>query len=113
MKNLLIDEYPLLVPPTLASQIGLNEAVALQQLHFWISKSKNFKDGKYWVYNTYEDWKKQFPFWSVSTIRRVFKSLEEKELIETANYNEMKYDQTKWYTINYDKLNKIVSDCSK
>lgn len=113
LKNLLIDEYPLLVPPTLASQIGLNEAIALQQIHFWVSKSKNFKDGKYWVYNTYDGWQKQFPFWSVSTIRRVFKSLEEKKLIETANYNEMKYDQTKWYTINYDKLNKIVSDCSK
>lgn len=113
MKNLLIDEYPLLVPPTLASEIGLNEAIILQQLHFWISKSKNFEDGKYWVYNTYDDWQKQFPFWSVSTIRRAFKSLEKKELIETANYNEMKYDQTKWYTINYDKLNTIVGGCSK
>ena len=113
MRNLLIDEYPLLIPPTLAKEIGLNEAIVLQQVHFWLTKEKQYKDGKFWVYNTYEGWREQFPFWSVSTIRRAFNKLEEKGLIETANYNSMKIDQTKWYTINYEKLNEINAELSK
>lgn len=113
MRNLLIEEYPLLVLPTLADEIGLNEAIVLQQIHFWISKGKHFHDGRYWVYNTYEEWQKQFPFWSVSTVRRTFNKLEQLGLIESANYNSMTIDKTKWYTINYEKLNEIHPNCSK
>jgi len=34
MSNLLIQEVPLMVLPTLATKIGLNEAMFLQQLHY-------------------------------------------------------------------------------
>lgn len=104
MRSLLIDEHPLLVLPSLAAKIGLNEAIMLQQIHFWISKQKHFHDGKYWVYNTYDGWVEQFPFWSKSTIIRILKRLEEGGFVETANYNRMKIDKTKWYTINYNKV---------
>jgi len=104
MNNLLIDENPLIVLPSLAKKIGLNEAIILQQIHFWINKKKNYRDGNYWVYNTYNGWSKQFPFWSVSTIRRSLKNLEKMGLIVTANYNKDLYDKTKWYSIDYDGL---------
>ena len=107
VRNLLIDEYPLLVPPSLAVEFGLNEAIVLQQIHYWLAKKGNFEDGRYWVYNTYEGWAKQFPFWSVSTIRRILGKLEDSGVIISGNYNKMGADRTKWYSIDYDKLSGI------
>ena len=107
MSRLLINENPLLVLPSLAGSIGLNEAIVLQQIHFWISKERHLKDGKYWVYNTYDGWVKQFPFWSKSTVIRIINRLEKEGLITVDNFNKMKADQTKWYTINYNKLEEI------
>lgn len=107
ISSLLIDEYPLLVLPSLAEEIGLNEAIVLQQIHFWLSKKKNFIDGRYWVFNSYEDWSKQFPFWSVSTIRRIFGKLEDHGLVISGNYNKMGADRTKWYSIDYEKISEF------
>jgi len=101
MSKLLINEHPLMVLPRLASKIGLNEALILQQLHYWLLTSSVEKDNKRWVYNTYKDWQEQFPFWSISTIGRIFRSLEEKKLVVTKQFNVSGWDQTKWYTIDY------------
>ena len=109
MSKLIIDERPLLVPPSLASKIGLNEAIVLQQVHFLSSISDNELDGRKWVYNSYDDWQKQFPFWSRPTIVRIFKRLEDAELIIAGNHNKRAYDRTKWYSVNYKKL-AILSD---
>lgn len=111
MNNLLINEYPLVVLPYLAKEIGLNEAIMLQQIHFWLNKKKHYKDKRYWVYNTYDEWVKQFPFWSKSTIRRTITSLENKKLIETGNYNKLSIDNTKWYTINYKVVESMSRPC--
>jgi len=107
LSHLLIDEHPLVVLPSLAEAIGLNEAIMLQQIHFWISKRKHLKDGRYWVYNSYDSWAEQFPFWSRSTIIRILKRLEDRGLIESGNYNRLKIDNTKWYTINYAKVSDL------
>ena len=60
INNLLLDEHPLLVMPTLATLIGLNESIVLQQVHYWLkTKEKteqDYIDGPYWVYNSYERW---------------------------------------------------------
>lgn len=104
MSRLLLDEQPLVILPKLAVVIGLNEAIVLQQLHYWVEKSKNEKDGKYWVYNTLAEWREQFPFWSKNTIIRTFEKLEQDKLIETGVFNRNKSDRTKWYTINYKTL---------
>ena len=78
--KLLIPDRPLQVLPSLAVLIGLNEAIVLQQIHYWLSNELNNKiiDGKKWVYNTYEEWGRQFPFWSCRTIQRTMLSLENK-----------------------------------
>lgn len=107
--KLLLDESPLTVQPSLAKLIGLNDAIALQQVHYWLLKSDHEHKGKLWVYNSYEQWKSDnFPFWSVSTIKRTFKSLIKQELIEIDKFNKRKYDQTTWYTINYGNLAKRI-----
>ena len=108
--NLLIDEYPLMVLPRLATIIGLNEAIILQQLHFWLRTNPHERDGRKWSYNSFFSWQYQFPFWCISTIKRTIGKLEENGLIITGNYNKIKIDRTKWYTIDYDLLEKLKTD---
>jgi len=73
----IIPENPLLVLPTLAVEIGLNEAIILQQMHFWLITSEHFYEGQFWIYNSYSQWqKKNFPFWSVSTIKKTIQNLD-------------------------------------
>jgi len=110
MSKLLINENPILVLPTLAKKIGLNEALFIQQLHYWLADSKHTYDGYQWVYNTYEDWHRQFPFWSTSTIRRIIGKLEREGLIISGNYNRFKMDKTKWYRINYEYLESLMDE---
>lgn len=102
-KNL-INEPPLLILPSLAVAIGLNEAVFLQQLHFLMGLSKNEREGRKWVYNTYGQWRQIFPFWSLDTVRRTINGLERAGLVVSGKFNEWVIDQTKWYTIDYERL---------
>jgi len=80
------------------------QAMFLSQLHYWLMRSKHFNDDKVWVYNSYKEWQKQFPFWSSHTIRRIVNALEDLEVIVTGNYNKRPGDQTRWYTINYERI---------
>ena len=103
--TLLLDEKPIPLLTSLAVKVGINAALFLQQLHYRSLISKNIRDGHRWIFNTYEDWTKEFPFWSISTIKRIIRDLENKEYIISRNhYNQMKIDKTKWYRINYDRL---------
>jgi uncharacterized phage protein (TIGR02220 family) len=104
MSKLLISESPIMILPSLEVRVGVNEADLLQQVHYLLVKSKHVKAGRTWIYNTYKDWQEQFPFWSESTIKRAVKSLEEKGLLMTANWNKSKLDNTKWYSIDYQQL---------
>ena len=110
MSKLLINENPIMIQPTLVMKLGLNQAIIIQQVHYWLLKSPHIKDGKRWIYNTYKDWKQQFPFWSEKTIMRTFLALEKEGYVVSANYNRMKIDKTKWYSIDYDKLAEIEED---
>lgn len=109
--KLLIDEPTMSIIPSLAKAIGLNEAIVLQQLHYWI-KNGNVKgeqrDGSKWVYNTYIEWQKNFPFWNIRTIQRIFARLGDLGLVKSAQFRTGMYDHTKFYTIDYMKLNEYA-----
>jgi hypothetical protein len=108
MSNLLINEPPLQVLPSLAAAIGLNEALLLQQLHYWLRHAKVEHDGKMWIYKNLDKWKEQdFPFWSKNTIRRAVKSLNDKDLILVEKLAPNSFDRVNHYTINYPELMKI------
>ncbi|CRE96427.1 TPA: hypothetical protein ACX4EX_003215 [Yersinia enterocolitica] len=109
MSSLLIKESPLQVLPSLACVAGLNEAIVLQQIHYWLNMSQHFYDGRRWVYNSLSGWAEQFPFWSESTLKRAIANLEKQKLVISGNYNRDPRDRTKWYTINYALLNEIES----
>ena len=110
MSKLLINEVLLMCLPSLAVKIGLNEALFIQQLHYWVDRSKNIIDGRQWVYNTMADWSKQFPFWSQKTLSRTISNLEKQKLVISGNYNQKGYDRTKWYTIDYLALERLEKE---
>lgn len=112
MSKILFDKSPLVVDTVLATQIGLNEAIVLQQVHYWIevnkAKKTNYYDGYYWTYNSMKEWSKSFPFFAEKTLKRIFINLEEMGIFKTGNYNKMRMDRTKWYTIDYIKLEEYI-----
>lgn len=117
MNKLLIDDQPLQVLPQLAVKIGLNEAIVLQQIHYWLrtyekAKTQEYnRDGRWWVRNNFEDWKRSnFPFWDVRTIRRIVKKLRDGGYITaTDRYNKSREDRTHWYSINYETLSDAIT----
>lgn len=105
MSKLLIDEYPLLILPSLAAQVGVPEAIILQQVHFLAGKIGREIDKHVWVSRTYEEWHADFYFWSVDTIKRAIRGLEKSGmLISESKFNKLKIDRTKWYRIDYEKF---------
>ena len=97
--SLLFAERPLVINTQLAMKIGLNEAIVLQQLHYWLRDTNSGMecDGVRWIYNTTEQWLEQFPFWSESTLKRAFASLKTLGLLRCEKLNKSKRDMTNFY----------------
>lgn len=111
--KLLIDEEPLQVLPGLAAVIGLNEALVVQQLHYWLRRSKHEHDGRKWIYNTLGEWQVQFPFWNEATLQRTMKSLIAINLVKVHKFNRNNWDRTNWYTINYPLFRELETRAQK
>jgi hypothetical protein len=93
--------------PELGERVGVYAAILLQQLHYWIQKDcGQKKDGKLWVYNSYEAWAKQLRC-SSSNIRKIVGKLKKENLIETKALRSRYGDTTKWYTVNYEALKEL------
>ena len=107
--GLLISEPPLQVIPSLAVALkSSDKAIMLQQIHYWLLRSKNIVDGHRWVFNTVKGWHEQFPWLAEKTVQRYLKDLCDRGLLITANYNKANFDRTKWYRINYEALDKLT-----
>jgi len=113
MSKLLINESPLQVQPSLAMAIGLNEAIFLQQLHYWMGASRHHHDGKKWVYNTYSDWLLQLKYLSLPTLKRTIKSLKDRGLLSVERFDKLRSNQVNYYAINYDVLAIIEANISQ
>lgn len=109
MTSLLLDSRPLIVIPELAELLGdVDQAIILQQMHYWLQKSCKKIDGHVWVYNSMIEWQKQFPWIkSRKSLANKFKKLEDRGLLITGNYNQAGFDKTKWYSIDYDTLSHL------
>lgn len=107
MSPLLINEPPLQVLPSLAVAIGLNEAIVLQQIHYWTLRVPLYEDGEAWVYNTVEQWQEQFPFWSTDTIGRTLKSLRERGVVVAERRTANTFDKTLKYRIDRQVLDSL------
>ncbi|MBD2615665.1 hypothetical protein H6G94_31190, partial [Nostoc punctiforme FACHB-252] len=104
--KLITPESPLLVPPLLAAEIGLEEAVILQQIHYYCQISKHIKrDGRHWFWKTLKDWGETLPFLKPSTIRRAIANLKDKfKLIDVCRHSEKTWYQANWFTVNIENV---------
>ncbi|WP_272540135.1 hypothetical protein [Providencia sp. PROV191] len=107
---LLLKTRPQIVIPELAVRLGLNEALLLQQVQYWLSETSSGvdHDGRRWVYNTIEEWREQFPYFSESTIKRAFNNLKKLGVLNIEQINKRTHDRTNYYSINYEHA--LLSD---
>ena len=108
--HLLIHEPPLQVLPSLAVAVGLNEAIVLQQIHYWLQRSQNEINGHLWVYNSVAEWKKQFPFWATNTIVRTLTSLRTSGVVVAEHLSDNPRDRSLYYRIDYDVLADLTAE---
>lgn len=94
--------------------------IFVNQLAFWMQTScgQTTKDGRKWIYNSYENWTKtQFTSLSVSQFGKMIRDLETLKIIEKGNYASLRSyliskipgtwhpDQTQsWITLNLERL---------
>lgn len=89
----------------IATECGVNASVMFysisQQVKCNETNGTNFRDGRYWTYNSVEGFSKQFPFLSAKQVRTALEKLENHGYVLTGNYNrnEMPFNHTKWYTL--------------
>ena len=89
---------------------GSRKAHFINRLIYWLSKcgrNINGLSGK-WIYNSTHEWANQLNC-SISTIKRLVKSLEEQGVITSKKVNAKRYNQTKWYSLNFNLLNNILN----
>lgn len=114
--KLLLDSPPLVVQKELAVALdSLDQALVVQQIHFLANVAEDnnnqytFRQGHWWVYNSYSQWREDhFPFWSETKLGRIFRLLETRGLIVAKKLDSYKYDQRKWYRVDYEQLDKII-----
>lgn len=89
-----------------AMKYGVEKAVVLSNIRFWLNNNKNKDlstvkhDGYYWMYNTAKDMSNVLPYFTQSKVQRLLKQLEDEGVLIVGNYNKVKYDRTKWYTLS-------------
>ena len=96
--------------PIIATFIGQNESILLNQILYWISKCgrKIVGQEERWIYNSLAAWHKQFSYWSMYKLRKTIKSLEDLGLVKSVKVNAKRWNHTKWYTVNYNEYNKLL-----
>ena len=98
----------------IASRYDIVTAIVLDNLYFWIEKNRindyNFRDGRYWTYNTKKAMVEWFPYLNERQLDYALKKMVDEGLIIKGNYNENKYDRTLWYAIS-DFGYSILQNC--
>ena len=109
MNKYLFYEYPILVSPSLCEEIEVNESIFIQQLHYRLLSTNQEINGRKWICITYGELQEDLRFFSLSTIKRIVKSLVNRKVISVEKFNGMKMDNTNWYAIDYEKLFSLMS----
>jgi hypothetical protein len=115
--------------PHLGTYAGYAAAL-IDNIDYWLTKNSKAgfitSDGKKWIYNTYQEWYQKFTYLSVHIIGRIMRKLEKIGIIITKRYDELSligfksppshffhYDRTKWYRLNYGRLNSLLTKSSQ
>lgn len=90
-----------------------DQAIMVDQLLNWqqekarINDPEAFHEGTWWVYMPIRAWQEQLSWISEHTIRR---NLKELGLIRIGDFNRYRYDRTRWYAINEEKLRLMIGE---
>jgi hypothetical protein len=94
-------------------------AIFLNQNAFWLQTNSGYltRDGRKWIYNSYEDWREQIPSLSAWQIGQMVRDLEKLGLIEKKCFARLHHDlverpsvawhewnTSSWITLNVEKL---------
>lgn len=86
-----------------AVKYGVEKAVIIYNLRYWLEKNKandtNKHDGYYWTYNSAKAFSELFPYFKERKIARLLTQLEEENVILAGHFNKKGYDRTKWYSM--------------
>lgn len=96
----------------LATALGSPDlAIFLHHIFYWIEYNtrmkKNLREGRYWSYQTFEELKGHFPYWSIKQLRLIVQKLVKSGILIKGNFNNNKYDHTLWYSVDYEKVKSI------
>ena len=87
----------------IAEKYGVNIAIFLNNIAFWIQKNqanqRHYYDGRYWTYNSQPAFLQLFPYWTIQNLKTVISNAKKLGLIVQGNYNEKSYDKTSWYAL--------------
>jgi DNA-binding PadR family transcriptional regulator len=98
----------------IAKQYDIVTAILLDNFYFWIKQNevneRNFKDGRYWTYNSKKAIAEWFPYLNERQLDYALKKMVEQGLIIKGNYNENKFERKLWYAIT-DFGYSILQNC--
>ncbi len=91
----------------MARKYGVNAAIVIRHLQFWIIKNKSNKkhlhNGRTWTYCSAQAFTKVFPYWTARQVRRILECLIDRGIIIKGRYNPKGYDRTTWYAFQDEK----------
>lgn len=86
----------------IAVKYGADVAILLHNMVYWVEKNQangvNFRDGRYWTYNSMDALCAMYPLWSRDQIKRLLKRCCELGLLYSGEYNKDRRDRTRWYS---------------
>ena len=85
----------------IAQKYGVNAAIVLRHLQFWIIKNKthgkHLHDARTWTYYSVSAFTEIFPYLSRKQVRRSLQILIDQRVILKGDYNKHKNTKTSWY----------------
>ena len=114
----LMEERPISCYPKLAQALGVDKALIVQQVRYWMGinaessdrneRTNHFFDDRWWTYNTFEQWEDAFPWMRLRTIARHFAELQSDGILLKEFLHKDPLKRTGWYSIDFDMLDEIV-----
>lgn len=93
---------------SIASKYGVNEAILVHNLYFWINKNatngEHYHDGRYWTYNTIQALSAQSLCLTEDQVRRSVNKLLDANFLVKCNYSKSNLNRTLWYAFSDEAI---------
>ncbi len=103
----------------LAIKTGIIGAIIIRKLMSWEKYHENnrdryeehhFREGKWWVYQTFKAWGKEMPFITDRSIKTNIKNLRDSEWIFVGDLSTDRFRRANYYAVNWDKIRAALSE---